>query len=398
MWASSAAATEPVDEVELLRALLSGPAFTAQLTAAEAQADARGTAPPVLSNPELQGRYEDARGQTGATTEGLGASLSIDLGFADALEARAASLRRRAGHSQVRALRLEAICQTRARALDLWALGERRHVAGLAHDRLDGVVALAEQLATAGEVSGFDRDRVLLAASVHRVSHDQAESRALGLRAELWATTGLQLDSIRLLPVGPLEDRATLVAAALETDPVRRSLQLERDAAETSLRARRRAAVPDLVVQGGARWDRLPGASDRARGFEIGGALEIPLFDRHQQEIADARGSLAWITAEQVQREAEVRARVDAAWHQVHALSQPAETVDGTRIWEGARSRYASGEGSIEELLAVADDVEAAALAHVTLQRLNRRAHLDLACAVGRFVEPTIQRLLEVAP
>jgi outer membrane protein TolC len=200
---------------------------------------------------------------------------------------------------------------------------------------------------------------------------------------------------VALLEAPPLQARAGLVDAALGADPLLSALRDERRAGERALAADRRAGVPDLGLSAGARWDEGAAGGESRRGYELGLSLELPFLDRNQVGVAASRAALAEAEAALAQREAELRAQVEAAWSQVEALGPDPAPSPADALWEGARSRYAAGEASVDELLAAAQDIEAAELAAVDGAEMRRRARLQLSCATGAFPEPEIQALLE---
>ncbi|MCK6507758.1 TolC family protein, partial [Myxococcota bacterium] len=210
------------------------------------------------------------------------------------------------------------------------------------------------------------------------------------------------VDLLPLAPPAPGDDPGAaaldtdpLVAAPLLAAPLLTALRAERDAAARSLAAARRAALPDLAVEGGARWDGDPRGGTRATGFELGAGLELPLFDRQRAEIAAARARLAEAEALLARHQAERARRVAAAVEATRQLGPPTGSVDAEAVWAGARARYRQGEASIDDLLQAAADVAAAGAAQAEREALRRRAALDLSCATGAFPEPELQSLYE---
>ena len=111
--------------------------------------------------------------------------------------------------------------------------------------------------------------------------------------------------------------------------------------------------------------------------------------------MAEARAALARLDAEIAGREAELGHLVAAASDRLVRLGPAPAPPEVGRVWMGARARYEGGEASVEELLAVAGDIEAAELAALDGAALRRRVHLELDCVLGTFSEPTLQALLE---
>lgn len=388
--------SEGVQESYLVRAALSLPVAEARLRAVDARNAADGTAPPAFANPSVQGRHEAARGPAGASTDAVTASWSFGLGFASVPERRAASLTRASSADHRRAAVAEVVCAVRRGALDLWTAEGRRSAVEEGHQRFGALVARLQEMAQVGQVAGYDVARVRLADTVHRADRDRAIVAAERARSDLAVYTVEPVAQVVLLPVTPhpalLGSRADLAAA----DPILTALEREEDAAALRLAAAERAALPDIVLFGGTRWDAPPGTQNRTLGWEAGGALSVPVFARNQRGIADAEATLAQASAQATARRALLAARVEAATRRLSALGDmpPPPPAD---LWAGAVDRYIAGEASIDELLVVAGDVEAARLARIDGERVRRAAHLDLACALATFPEPELRPLLDEA-
>ena len=393
--AGGPALAAPMTEAELIRDYLDGPVAGAELRAVEARAASQGTGPAALPNPELEARHEAARGPAGATTDAIGGAVSLDLGFSALAERAAAGLRGDAGERWQRAATVSAACELRGAALAHWSASEQSAVAGSAQARLDDLTDALGSLAEAGEVSAYTRDRAALTASAHRAAAAASLGEALRSQAQLSGLLGGAVDSVQLAPIGPLPALEDAVEGALSEHPALAALRLERDAAARSEAASRRAAAPDLRVSAGARWD-APVDGEASPGYEIGGALELPLFDWSRADVRASVADSAAIEARIARAEAAALSAVEGAWRRADALGAAGEgPLDPEAIWRAARTRYVGGEASLDELLQVAQDVESALLAHIEAERLLRAAHLDLDCAVGRFHAPGLQSVLE---
>ncbi len=393
--AARAEAPAVLDEVEVVREALAGPVLRAEQDAARARARASATAGPWLPNPALEARHEQANGPAGASVDYLGGSLTLDLGLAGVPRQAASAMREQAGERWLRAEAVQAVCALRLGSLDLWRATTRVAVGEAAQERAESLVRGVEAQAAAGESAGYERDRAALAAMTHRVQVEAWLHDALRAASALSGVTGQTLERVTLLPLARAGSLDAHLAIALENDPVSAALRWERDAATRETAAARRAGVPDLMVAGGARWDAFPDGSERAPGFEVGAALALPLFDWGQVETRGALAEVASLDARLARRAADLHAAVTAAWRSVDSLGPVADPPPSEALWTGARARYDAGEASIDELLTVARDVEAAELARIEAEALRRRARLDLACAAGRFPEPEIQALLE---
>lgn len=397
--AGGARAGEPppsVDEAAVVAEVLGRPVVRAQLAAVEARLAADGTAPPALANPFLEARHEGARGPAGADTDAITASWLFDLGFAGGPSGRSAAVLRAAGADRRRVAVAGAVCAVRHATLGLWAAEERRAAVEEGHERLERLVAHLDAMAAAGELARYDVERVAVADAVHQAERSAAVAEAERARAALGRLLGGVAGPVALLPVEPHPALAAHEAGGPVPDPLRAVLEREASAAALRVTAAKRAAVPDLLVFGGARWDAPPGTGERAQGWEAGAAVELPLAARNQRGIADAEAALAEARAAVAEREAEVRARVAAVMRRLAVLDRAAPRV-GAELWSGAVARYVAGEASIDELLTVAADVEAARVAAVDGERLRREAHLELGCVLLDFPEPALRPVVEEA-
>lgn len=388
-------AAEAMTEAELLRRGLGAPVAVADLDAVDAQTRADRTAVPFLDTPALEARHEQAKGDWGATTNAVGASVTVDLGLSSLSYTRAGRLRGDAGERRREAVALELACDLRAHATDLWAANDSATVSRAAQERLDELLRTLTALAEAGEASGYDRDRTTLAVVAHQTEAQERTGAARALRDRLSALVGEPVDEVQL---APLTESPALEASieALADHPGLERLSLERDAAKASRDAARRDQLPDLTMSGGPRWDSGPTGGQGTQGFEVGGAVQIPWMDGSRAKSRQQAADLAAADARLLRARTELEAAVRSAHSRVDALGDgTAIASDPEGVWTAAFERYTVGESSLDDLLQVAEAVETAQVATIERERLTRRAHLDLSCATGRFADPTLQSVLE---
>jgi hypothetical protein len=394
LFGSLGHAKQVLGEAELVERFVESPAFQSQLAAIAARTEAVGTGPALLANPELLARHDDARGPAGASTDALGAAITVDLGFASGGHRRGADLRGQAGAEWERAAALEGVCAFRGELVTLWEAQERARVSDQAHQRLEALVDQTTALAEAGDVPGFDRDRSVLVLSSHQLALGSALAALEAQRARVGGWTGSSVEQVELAPMTDAGSLEGLLQAAQE-HPELRALRLEHNASGRVQAATRREVVPDLEVYGGARWDDQVGGSDPARGFEVGAALELPVFDLGASDRAQATAGLAGAEARLSRREAEVRARIEAEFARVASLDLAQAAPDTEALWVAGTERYFADEEGIGALVELAEDLEAAELATVDHASSLRRAQLDVSCAAGFFSDPTLQSALE---
>ena len=394
---TTAAADQAPAEWMLISRYLSGPVAQVHEEAVTAAAAADSTMPALLANPEVAVRREDANGIAGATTEAVGGSLTVDLGFASLSARSAAQLRGQRGEHLRRAQGLTAICSFRRDLLSAWDASARMAITTATLARLEALLAALSERAEAGGIPDYDRDRLLLVMASHQLDAAAAQGTYAAQQARLAA----QLDSpgpfsLSLSsppPLAPLADHLS----RLQLHPRLAVLQLEAEAAAQDRTAARRSAVPDLHLSGGVRWDAPPDGGTAAQGHELSASLELPLFDleRSERSAAAAREAAAVAALEDAQ--AMTRAEVEGAWERASALSSlsPLTWQDGERIWEDTQTRHLAGEGSIDELLRVAEELADARLAMAEGEYRYRSARLELSCAAGHFDVPEIQAIFE---
>lgn len=392
-----ARAAESLNEAELLRRALCAPVLSADLEAVDAQTRADRTAVPLFRTPALEARHEEAKGDWGATTNALSASVTVDLGLSPLRYTRAGRLRGEAGQLHRDVIALELACGLRADATDLWAANDSAMVSQAAQGRLEELLRALTALAEAGEASGYDRDRTTLAVVSHQTEVQDRSGTAETLRARVSALVG---EPVYMVQLAPVSETPALDASleALAGHPSLHRLSLERDAAKAYRDAARRDQLPDLTVTGGPRWESAPTGGLGSQGFEVGVAVQIPWTDGSRAESREQAAELAAAEARLLRARAELESTVRAAHRRVEALRTSAVvSSDPEAVWTAAFDRYTAGESTLDDLLQVAEAVESARLATIERERLLRRASLDLSCATGRFAEPTLQSLLEEA-
>lgn len=380
-----AQAAEPVPEVQVVEAALARPWATSRLAAGATTTLAEGTPPPLWSDPELQLRREQANGPAGADTRAVGGGVDVDLGMASLSHRTAARRREDAARSTQRADATSIVCDLRRGALQVVEAREQLRVHQDLLDRLDAVQHHLERESTAGLASGFASRRLQLVAQTQRVGVEEVRARLDQVRAWLEARSGVDVERVELSPLAPLEPLDSWLHRGLSRDPRLAALRSAVDAARAELTAARRGRVPDLTLQGGARWDAMPDGTSREGGWEVGGALQLPVFGAGREDRRRAEAALREAEAALAEREVVLSTHLRASWSRSKTLASGVELPDTEPLWSGAVERYLAGEASLSELLDVGADVEAADLVRVGRRVSERRARLDLECTAGTF-------------
>ncbi len=250
--------------------------------------------------------------------------------------------------------------------------------------RLENVAAQRKQ---AGEISGFDVERVraeVLELSSERAVLASEYSQSL---THLIEVTGLSGQTLSTLPapvaVDPLFTSADMaVQSALSNRPLVTQTQHELAAARRALSA--------------ARWDMLPGfslgvgqknADEDFTGTVWEAELEIPLFQQRRTAISVLRARREFAERNRAAREHRIEQEARNAFREWQALQQadPVQTTasaaNARRNVENALTLYTEGKLSALELVdALRTGFEAnAAAAEIGARRLASTLQLRLA-------------------
>lgn len=327
MLAGSAAAQATLDEEQYVDRVLAA-SLEARVSDAEAalgRAEAVGVG--LWPNPALEWQREQATSgrRAGESRDVLLASLPLVLSGRLGLEAEAAA--RGAEAAEARRARARAELRYRATRTFTEALAGQERRAVLERS-LGALRDLAEALVVrerAGAAAGYDRLRIEVEAAAvddglrgARVHERQVQAEALRLLGpEVKRLPPLQGT---LPPERALPDAATLLARLEATRGDVRALDLEAQAAEAAERAAARSWIPEPTLRAGAQLLEV-GQEGAGAGYVVGVAVPLPLFERHQGEVARA-----------VERRALAEARRAALVHEARArLAAALEAVAGRR-------------------------------------------------------------------
>lgn len=334
-------------------------------------------------NPQLQIEQERGRGRlSGEDETRLLLSQEFDASGHRRLQRAAAALGR---ESAQQLLRLQRSAQ-RAEVLRAFhtAAAASRHadVRGQALQELRELVGVATRREQAGELSGFDRQRLEQQLRVAELQWHGAVAGANAARAALAGWVGELAAETELVSIAPsLPDGL----ADQQPGPAIAALEAQLAQAEAALRAERRLRLPIQLGLGQTRIES-PGLRDRAVVFEV--EVPLPLFERNQAGVLRA-------LAERDRIEAELQRAKRSRASQVDALSASLRSlIDSSRQYrqkllpqaralsDVARASFAEGEldlvGLLETLRAEAeleglaiDETLRAQLARVDLDTLS---------------------------
>jgi cobalt-zinc-cadmium efflux system outer membrane protein len=323
------------------------------------------TAARQWANPELRFERERGRGALSQTEEtGVVLAQTWDVSGSRGLGRRAAELGVLAAEADAEAARA-AIRVDVLRAFHEAVAGEAR--AAAARERaaaLDGVAKLAMRRTDAGDLSGFEAQRIALVAQRARLERDERDAARKASRERLAAWVGPSARDADLQP-GTVALPADASAVDAASNAEQRALQRHVGAAEAAERAALRWRIPISLGIGEKRLDS-PGGSDRALLLEA--TVPLPLFDRNQAAVqrarAEAEQARARLAFADRRRQARLAsARLDAH-HLVNAASNYRDDLlpQARRLSGIAIRSFAEGEidlvGLLETLDSEADAVE----------------------------------------
>lgn len=325
-------------------------AFSAEIRAREARALQAGLVP----NPALRTEVEDFAGtgrrsafKVAQTTIGL--AQLVELGGKRAKRRQLATLDRDLAGWDYEARRATVLAEVTRAFVATLSAQERLRLA----DELIGVAAKSVEAVgaqvRAGAVSPLEQERAAVALARTRLERVQLEHELTTARAALSATWGdgrAVFSAVRgdLTNVAvPAPEAALLEHIDRNPDLARWATELEQRQAALHLEEARR--IPDVTIGfGGRRYNE-----DETNAAVMEFSVPLPLFDRNQGGIGEARERLAKGRAERAAAEVSVRSALTRAYQELHAAFDQVTTLRNqvipraTSVFQGAQDAYARG-------------------------------------------------------
>ncbi|MBI5440742.1 MAG: TolC family protein [Deltaproteobacteria bacterium] len=313
---------------------------------------------------------------TAPAESSAGVSQALELGGKRSARVERVRTERRVLEADFQRLRLDLIAAVRRGFAELQAAQERLALAREAHDLASRLSVVVSEKVKAGATSPIEETRARVALSTAEA--DEAEAaRALEVaRLALGAAIGDPAPDFAGA-AGTLSDDLSLpdwpgVAEALATTPDLTRWDGERRQREASLALEEASAVPDVTLRAAYAYDR---EGPPYNLFTLGVSVPLPLRNRNQGSIAEARANLAKVAAER--RAAEVRLRNELA------------------------QRYATLEASARQVRLLQEGALAGAReAYQTVDegyRFGKFGYLDVLDANSAFVQAKLKYLEALA-
>jgi cobalt-zinc-cadmium efflux system outer membrane protein len=288
-------------------------------------------------------------------------SQVFELGGERSRRTNVASLNRDLAAWELERARLDTVAETRGRFVNLLAAVERvrvqRDIVSMASETLDAVRGQV----VAGKASPVDETRARAELSRARIELGRLESARSIERvrlAAMWGSTDPAFDEttgdLSMISKPPA---ANEVADLLSSSPDLARRQTEIRSAEETVRLRKAAAVPDLAVGAGVKYEN---ASD-STGFVAAVSIPIPVFNRNAGAIQAARSRAEQAVETARAARLELRVALEAAC-------------------ESARAAYRESMALRDEALPAAEEAHRAA---EESYRVGKLGYLDVLSSRG---------------
>jgi cobalt-zinc-cadmium efflux system outer membrane protein len=273
----------------------------------------------LLPNPEAGIEVENFAG-SGALKGFQGAEITIHLSQLIELagkrqkRTRVAALGRDLAAWDYEAARIEILTQVTQVFVEVLSAQQRRRL-NLELVRLaEQVLRTAAERVRAGKVSPVEETRAQVALSASRIALERTQRELDAARARLVVTWGGRIPAFDSVE-GTLEPMAAIPSAARLAERIVQNPDIARWATEM---AQRQAAldlagaqrIPDPTIQGGFRNVRETGDNALVMAFSI----PLPVFNRNQGEVLEARYRLAKVEEERRTAEVQVRTALAEAY------------------------------------------------------------------------------------
>lgn len=352
-------------------------------------AEARVIQARLRPNPELSLEAEDVAGtrefRGGEQAERtLQLSQLVELGGKRPARIAEAQAGRALAGWDYQVKRVEVLRETTQRFIDVLVAQRRVALARETVSLNQTAVPLTERRVEVGKASAVETTRANVSVALAEIAGEQARRELLAAKASLAAMWG-ETRSARFEGVSGDLDRIgqapafSTLAARLGSNPQLARWTTEREKRAAALRLQQAQAVPDITVMGGP---RVFGNAENVSTGVLGVSLPLPLFNRNQGGIAEARALLSKTEPEARAAEARAFAELSAAYQTLQSAAAEAATLKDIVI-PGAKQSvdlltngYEAGRFSQIEIL-----LERRALFDARLQHLRALADYHKALA-----------------
>ena len=248
--------------------------------------------------PELGTQTEDIAGSkqsSGFSRSQTTLQLSqlLELGGKRSARVREATFGRELAKFDYETKRLDILKKTAQAFVEVLSAQERVRLTQENVDLAAGLIPYIQKRVEAGKASAIEQTRIDVAVASARIEFDQTKRALITARQHLaaqWGSAKPRFDRA----VGDLE-RITYfpslenLSLSLSTNPQIARWEPETEKRQATLRLQQADAVPNLTLSGGPRYINETGEWTNVIGF----SLPLPLWNRNQGAILEARNQLA---------------------------------------------------------------------------------------------------------
>lgn len=328
---------------------------------------------PLSGNQPNEKEYVAGVGQTIPLGGRLGKARQAEL-LDREVRARGLEVKRRDIHRRVRSAFATALYQEKAYEAQTQIQQSTAKAVTTTQARVDAGDALQEDLA-----------RVGMELARTKVELQRAESLREQALVALASAMGDATLSVKSL-VGTLD--ATFEIPTLETLAAKLSAQPESALADADIRARnarvdvaKAERIPDVKVE--LLYHRLE--ASQANTFDVGLSIPLPLFNRNQGRLREARAEVAAAEARSRMTQNELTTRLHESYLQLTSALANSRTLKteilsrAEIVLKSAEARYAAGDISLAEILPVRRDWAAVQLSYLESLRDVMQAWAEVA-------------------
>ena len=293
----------------------------------------------------------------------------------------------------------------RANLVNLYAAGHSETLLKKKETIQEEIVILMEKRLTAGEVSLPDVNQAHISLNQVRLSLREAQSRRAEALAQVAASLGVPVTAVeginssfefmerRLsnLPSSDIRRQALLCRADIL------SALSEYDASQSALQLEISKQYPDIRLGPGYNFD------DAQNKWTIGLSVTLPVFNRNQGPIAEARARRTEAAARFTALQAGIMGEIDRALSGYHSVLRTLETAETllsnqrSRV-QSARAMFDAGETDRLTFLSAQMELAASELARMdTFVKVQQSLGL-LEDAMQRPLNHTVFSLPEIKP
>ncbi len=347
----------------------------------------------LRANPEVSLEVEElgAAGGSHAIETTLSLEQSLELGGKRGKRRHAAALEADLARWDQATARQDLLAEVRAAFFATLAAQERLAQAEALAGLTERGFRAVEERVDAGKVSPIEKTQARIAVASARIEFGRAQSQWEGARrrlAALWGGTAGEVGAVTgfLAADTPLPTEAEF-EALLPGNPDLARWEAEIAQKKAGLEAARSLAVPDLTLLAGL---RSIGGGDEVTGL-VGVAMPLPLFDRNQGGVGEARASLEKARAEARGALLRLRAELATAYQEAETARAEARSLaegvlpDAGAAFEAVREGYRLGKFDLQRLLDLQRTVVEARTQLLDTQEAFRLAETRLARLTGRL-------------